>query len=165
MESYASNCSVSGRTKENDKALEMLKATTKLEGVRFEVEHLWKIAKPHLPNNYSSAVSQLKSLERWLEKDEKLRQRYQETIDVDVKKGFVRFLDKRELENTKTDFQRYVPHLLVLNPNKPDKVRRVCKAASRFGGVSLNDNLRACPRLLQSLIRILGEPNCLDCRR
>ena len=30
MESYASNCSVSGRSKEVDKALEMLKATTTL---------------------------------------------------------------------------------------------------------------------------------------
>ena len=64
LESYASNCSVSGRSKEDDKALEMLKATTKFDGERYEVGLLWKNAKPHLPNNYSSAVSQLKSLER-----------------------------------------------------------------------------------------------------
>ena len=64
MESYASNCSASGRSKEDDKALEMLKATTKFDGVGYEVGLLWKKAKPPLPNNYSSAVSQLKSLER-----------------------------------------------------------------------------------------------------
>ena len=152
MESYVSNCSVSGSSKEDDKALEMLKATTKIYGERYEVGLLWKNSKPHLPNNYSSAVSQLKSLERRLEKDENLKQRYKETIDVDVQKGFVRILDEAEIENTNSDHQWYVPQLPVLNPNKPDKVRRVCNAASKFGGVSLNDNLMAGPDLLQSLI-------------
>ena len=132
MESYASNCSASGRSKEDDKALEMLKAITKFDGERYEVGLLWKNAKPHLPNNYSSAVSQLKSLERRLEKDESLKQRYKETIDKDVQKGLVRILDEAEFESTKTDLQWYVPHLPVLNPNKPDKVRRVCDAASKF---------------------------------
>ena len=155
MELYASNCSVSGRSKEDNKALEMLKTTTKFDGERYEVGLLWKNSKPHLPNNYSSAVSQLKSLERRLEKDANLKQRYKETIDVDVQKGFVRILDEAELENTKSDLQWYVPHLPVLNPNKPDKVRRVCNAASKFGGVSLNDNLMAGPDLLQSLIGII----------
>ena len=133
----------------------MLKATTKFDGKRYEVGLLWKNAKPHLPNNYSSAVSQLKSLERRLEKDANLKQRYKETIDVDVQKGFVRVLDEAELENTNSDLQWYVPHLPVLNPNKPDKVRRVCNAASKFGGVSLNDNLMAGPDLLQSLIGVI----------
>ena len=155
MESNASNCSASGRSKEDNKALEMLKATTMFDGEKYEVGLLWKNAKPHLPNNYSSAVSQLKSLERRLEKDENLKQRYKETIDVDVQKGFVRILDEAEIENTKTDLQWYVPHLPVLNPNKPDKVRRVCNAASKFGGVSLTDILMAGPDLLQSLIGII----------
>ena len=149
MESYAPNCSASGRSKEHDKA------TTKFDGERNEVGLLWKNAKPHLPNNYSSAVSQLKSLERRLEKNETLKQRYKETIDVDVQKGFVRSLDEAELENTKSDLQWYVPHLHMLNSNKPDKVRRVCNAASKLGGVSLNENLMAGPDLLQSLIGIV----------
>ena len=101
LESYAFNCSVSGRSKEEDeRAPEMLKATTMFDGERYEVELLWKNAKSNLPKIYTSAVSQLKSLERRLEKDAKLRQRYQETIDVDVQKGFVRVLDETELENT-----------------------------------------------------------------
>ena len=155
MESYASNCSVTGRSKEDERALEMLKATTKFDGERYEVGLLWENAKPHLPNNYSSAVSQLKSLEHRLEMDENLKQRYKETIDVDVQKGFVRILNEAELENIKTDLQWYVPHHPVLNPNKPDKVRRVCNAASKFGGASLNDTLMAGPDLLQLLIGII----------
>ena len=75
-----------------------------------------------------------------MEKDENLKQRYKETNDVDVQKGFVRILDEAELENTKLDLQWYVTHLPVLNPNKLDKVRRVCNSASKFGGVSRNDN-------------------------
>ena len=105
VESYASNCSVSGRSKEDDKFLEMLKATTKFDGERDEVGLLWKNAKPHLPINYSSAVSQLKSLEHRLEKDANLKQRYKKTSHVDVQKGFVRILDEQELENTKSDHQ------------------------------------------------------------
>ena len=92
-----------------------------------------------------------KSLERQLEKNENLKKRYKETIDADVQKGFVRILDEAEIENTKTDLQWYVPHLPVLNPNKPNEVKRVCNAASKFGGVSLNDSLMAGPDLLQSL--------------
>ena len=74
---------------------------------------------------------------------------------MDVQKKFVRILDEAEFESTKTDLQWYVPHLPVLNPNKPDKVRRVYNAASKFGGVSLNDNLMAGPDFLQSLIGII----------
>ena len=103
MESYALNCSASGRSKEDNKTLEMLKATTKFDGERYDVGILWKKAKPHLPNKYSSAVCQLKSLERRLEKDENLKQRYKETIDVDVQKRFVRTLDEAEIENIKSD--------------------------------------------------------------
>ena len=100
-------------------------------------------------------MTQLKSLERRLEKDENSRQRYQAAIDVDVRKGFMGVLDETELESTKRDLQWNVPHLPVLSPNKTDKVRRVCNAASKVGGVSPNDNLMAGPALLQSLIGIL----------
>ena len=65
-----------------------------------------------------SAVSQFKTLDHLLEKDENLKQRYKKTIDVAVQKGFVRILDRAELEDTKSDLQWYVPRLLVLNPNK-----------------------------------------------
>ena len=37
------------------------------------------------------------------------------------------------------------------DPEQAGEVRRVCNAASKFGGVSLNDNLIGVPDLLQSL--------------
>ena len=40
----------------------------------------------------------------------------------------------------------------VLNPNKPSRVRRVCKAVSKYKEVFLNDKLLAGPDLLHRLI-------------
>ena len=49
----------------------------------------------------------------------------------------------------------YLPHHAVLNPKKPGKVRVVFDAASKFDGVSLNDNLLTGPELLNNLVGIL----------
>ena len=96
----------------------------------------------------------MKSLEYRLEKQPELKKFYQDTIKVDVEKGFVKIL-KQELEATKLERQWYVPHHPLQNPNKPGKVRRVCNAASKFRGISLNDNLFTGPDLLQNLIGII----------
>ena len=92
IESYASRCDVSGRSKEDEKALQMLEQTTKFDGERYEVGLLWKRNDPFLPNNYSSALSQMKLLEYRLEKKPELKKLYQDSIKVDVEKGFVRIL-------------------------------------------------------------------------
>ena len=42
-----------------------------------------------------------------------------------------------------------------MNPNKPSKIRRVCNAAARFAGNSLNEVLVPGPDLLSDLIGIL----------
>ena len=76
IESYASRCDVSGRSKEDEKTLEMLERTTKFDGERYEVGLLWKRNDPFLPNNYSSALSQMKSLEYRLEKKPELKKLY-----------------------------------------------------------------------------------------
>ena len=51
METYASNCSISGRPEEVEEAIELLNATTKFDGERKKVGLLWIKAKPHLPKN------------------------------------------------------------------------------------------------------------------
>ena len=155
IESYASRCFVSGRSKEDEKALQMLEQKTKFVGERYEVGLLWKRRDTFLPNNYSSALSQMKSLEYRLEKKPELKKLYQDSIKVGVEKGFVRILKQEELEATKIERQWYVPHHPVENPNKPEKLRRVCNAASKFRGISLSDNLSTVPDLLQNLIGII----------
>ncbi len=155
MESYSTQCDVSGRSKDDQRALQILQETTKHSGERYEVGLLWAENNPVVPNNYANAAAQLKSLERRLQKDTSLRDRYQETIDVDVAKGCVRKLDLAEVQATGDKPQWYLPHHYVINPNKPEKVRRVCNAAAKFKGVSLNDKLLTGPDLLQNLIGII----------
>ena len=89
------------------------------------------------------------------QKDETLRMRYQETIDTNVNAGCVRKDDQAELNETKHKLQWYLPHHPVINPHKPEKVRRVCNAAVKYQGVALNDKLLSGPDLLQSLIGII----------
>ena len=132
----------------------MLEQTTKFDGERYEVGLLWKRNDPFLPNNYSSAL-RMKSLEYRLEKKPELKKLYQDSIKVDVEKGFVRILKQEELEATKLERQWYVPHHLVEKPNKPGIVRWLGNAASKLRGTSLKDNLLTGPDLLQNLIGIM----------
>ena len=95
------------------------------------------------------------SLERYLQKIKTLRKRYQETIDTDVNAGYVRKVEQTELNETKDKLQWFFPHHPVINPHKPEKVRRVCNAAANYQGVALSDKLLSGPDLLQRLIGII----------
>ena len=120
---------------------------------------LWSEPKRNLPNNYSSALGQFYSLQRRLQRDPNLKSMYQQLIDTDVEKGFVKILYDSRMKGT-FGKKWYLPHHPVLNPNKPGKVRRVCNAASKYTEVCLNDKLLAGPDLLQ---RMIGKKS--DCVR
>ena len=113
---------------------------------------LWSCPRSTLPNNYRSAVKQFLSLETRLSKNAKLKTAYSDTIKTDEEPGYIRKLDSIEICGTRNDRPWYVPHHPVINPNKPGKVRRVCKAASEIEGFSLNKNSLVGPDLLQNLI-------------
>ena len=85
-----------------------------------------------LPNNFYSLMGQLKSLKPRLQKDEMLGKRYQETIDTDVNAGYVWKVDQAELNETNDKLQWYLPHHLVINLHKPEKVRSVCNATAKY---------------------------------
>ena len=155
IESYASNCHVTGHSKEEQRAIQTLEQTTQFNGERYEVGLLWREDEVKLPNNFYSAMGQLKSLERRLQKDETLKRWYQETIDTDFNAGYVRKVDQAELNESKDKLQWYLPHHPVINPHKPEIVRGVCNAAAKYQGVALNDKVLSGPDLLQSLIKII----------
>ena len=94
---------------------------------------LWSEPEPNLPNNYGSALGQLHSLERRFQRDPKLKELYQQSIDKDVEKGFVKILGKSEVKGT-FGKELYLPHHPVIKPNNPGKVRRVCNAAAKKQG-------------------------------
>ena len=90
-----------------------------------------------------------------LAKDVELKTAYKATIEKDLERNFVRRLDDTEISETENAMQWYLPHHPVKHPHKPGKFRRVCKAASRFKEVSLNDKLLSGPDLLRYLVRIV----------
>ena len=130
MESYATRVNVSGRSKDNKKALEQLEKTTKLVDGQYEVEIPWAEENAMIQNNYFSAHSQFCSLEGRLEKDESFKQWHEETINVNVPIGYVRNLEESRLDETKDEKQWHAPHHPVINPHKLEKFRRVCNAAA-----------------------------------
>ena len=97
IESYASNRDVTGYSKDEQRAIRTLEQTTRFTGERYEVGLLWQEEEVKLTNNFYSAMGQLKSLERRLQKDDMLQKRYQETIDTDVKAGYVHKVQQVEL--------------------------------------------------------------------
>ena len=82
VESYASNCDVTGHSKVEQRAIKTLEQTTRLAGERYEVGLLWREEEVKLSNNFYSAMRQLKSLERCFQKDDTLRKRNQKTLTL-----------------------------------------------------------------------------------
>ena len=137
--------------KERATRSEVLREHDKVTGERYEVGMLGNEPEPNLPKNYSSALGQLYSLERRFQRDPNLKELYQQSIDTDVEKGFVKILNTSEVKGT-FGKEWYLPNHPVLNPIKPGKVCRVCNAAAKYKDISLNDKLLAAHDLLHGLI-------------
>ena len=72
---------------------------------------------------------------------------------MDMEEGYIKKLTKEEA-TAPAMHKWYLPHHPVLNPKKPEKVRRVCDAAAKFQGSSLNNQLLSGPDLLNNLVGI-----------
>ena len=70
IKSYASNCDVTGHTKDEQSAIKTLEQTTRFTGERYEFGLPWQEEEVKLPKTFYSAIGQLKSLERRLQKDD-----------------------------------------------------------------------------------------------
>ena len=140
------------RSVEDENAMRILEETTKKVDGRYEVPLLWKKNGGSMQNNRTVAERRLALLERRLQRDPNLAEAYKETIHNDLEKGYVKRIVLNE--GATEEKQWYLPHHPVLNPNKPGKVRRVCDAACRYQGSSLNDHLITGPDLLNSLTGI-----------
>ena len=154
LESYGAFKQVDARSAADKRALSVLKNDTFHDGERYIVPMLWNDKEGTLPNNYFSSLAQLNSLEKWLDKDPSLREKYAETIREDIQKGYVINVTAHD-PKSRADREWYLPHHPLLNPNKPGKVRRVLDGASKYHGASLNKSLLVGPDLLQNLIFVL----------
>jgi hypothetical protein len=121
----------------------------------FESGILWRDPEVVLPNNRKAAEAQLHALERRLDRDPQIKEAYQASITNDVEKGYIRKLNKHEVQATVSNRINYLTHHPVRNPKKPGKVRRVYNAAAKYGGKSLNDFIYTGPDLLNPLFGVL----------
>ena len=77
IESYGTYKQVNSRSAADARASKILDETTYHDGSRYQVCMLWAEDGSSLPNNYFSALVQLKSLERRFSKDPELKQHYE----------------------------------------------------------------------------------------
>ena len=154
LEPYGTYKQVDARSSDDKRANKILEASTIHDGDRYAVGMLWAEDHSQLPNNYYSALAQLKSLEKRLDKDTNLRALYAKNIQEDFDKGYVIKLNTHDCTN-RSAREWYLPHHPVINPNKPGKVRRVLNGAAKFHGSLLNKALLVGPDLLQNLLAVL----------
>lgn len=93
-------------------------------------------------------------LKRCLEGDKDLHKRYRAVNDAYVTKGYARKLTREEAEQ-RSNKTWYLPHHLVISPNKPGKIRVVLDAAAKFQGTYLNDQLLQGPDYINTLAGVL----------
>ena len=96
MESYGAFKQVDPRSTADARAEKLLERTTYHDESQYQVGMLWAEDESSLPNNYFSALVQLKSLERRLGKDAELKERYSKTIHEDHSKGYIVNVNKAD---------------------------------------------------------------------
>ena len=84
MELYGGLKQVDPRSAADARALDILENTTVRNAKRYDVGMLWAEDNIELPNKNYSALVQLKSLEKWLTKDQTLREKYSNNIKKDL---------------------------------------------------------------------------------
>ncbi|XP_022798022.1 uncharacterized protein LOC111336233, partial [Stylophora pistillata] len=140
---------------EDKRALSLMEKTTfkNANEDAYESGLLWREEEPSLPNNYEMAKKRLQSLEKKFESCPEVRERYAKSIQDDIEKGYGKKLSEEEVQcDSKVTW--YLPHRFVINPKKPDRLRRVYDASAKFMGQSLNDKIYTGPDLLSSLFGV-----------
>ncbi|XP_036335211.1 uncharacterized protein LOC118745705 [Rhagoletis pomonella] len=100
------------------------------------------------------AIKKLVGIERLMSRDAGFAAAYKATMDSYIAKRYARKLDPSEASVVKPHTW-YLPHFVVVNPNKPSKIRMVFDAVAEVNGVSLNSVLLKGPQEYRSLPSIL----------
>ena len=137
---------------EDERALEILKRTTKLKDGRYEVGLLWRNDNPELPSNRVQAKKWLQRLKRRFQRSHEFAAQCKTVMNDYIDKGYAVKLSEEEAARI-SSHPWYLPHHGVINPNN-SKVRVVYTAA-RFEGTALNKELLQGPLLNNSLVGVL----------
>ena len=127
----------------------MEKTATQLPDGRWEVPMLTK-STSYFPPTERQARVRLQSLHRKLAKNSVLREKYLESIDKDLKSGYIEKCSSEKALEIRQGSHCFLPHFPVFHPDKPDKLRRVCDAS-----VELNKHLHIGPRNLNPMLGVI----------
>ena len=134
-------------------ALEKVSSSVRYNNGRYSVPVPWKKQRPQLPSNRQMAESRLLSTERNLKKKEFVEKEYQNTIETYVQKAYLSKVPETEAPPPEI---WYLPHFPIVKMSKSTtKVRIVFDCSARCNGVSLNDVIRAGPKLQRELFDVL----------
>ena len=151
LESCGAFEQVDARSAADKRALSVLKNDTFHDGESYNVTMLWNDNESTLPKNCFSYLAQLKFLLRRLDKHPSLREKYDETIKDDIQKEYITTVEAHD-PKSRADREWYLPHHLVLKPNKTGKVLRFLNDASKCHGAYLYKSLLVGPDLLQNIM-------------
>ena len=137
---------------EDKRALQTMKSSVTFVNGHYKLGLPWRDESMCLPNNMTSALARLQQLKRKLSRDSSLHQKYTETVNDYIAKGYA-----KEVTQIDTESKRvwYLPHHPVINANKPGKLRVVFDCAAKFQGISLNSQLLQGPDLNNSLVGVV----------
>ncbi|PIK44569.1 hypothetical protein BSL78_18566 [Apostichopus japonicus] len=140
-----------GDSVQDKRAKGILESTASLtsEG-HYQIGLLWKDDYHFLPSNKPLAESRLRNIKRKLLRDNVMRQKYTETVEGYIAKGYA----ERVQGEGKAGNVWYLPHHPVVHPHK-DKVRVVYDCAAKWRDTSLNSCLLKGPDTINSLVGVL----------
>ena len=124
----------------------------------------WKSDTRELPDNYRMALRRLENTEKRFKKSKDVAQAYNKCTERYVQKGYVTKVQEPERSKSRC----YLPHFLVLRPDKDTtKMRIVFDASAKYEGHSLNDLIYQGPKLQRELfdvlLRFTRQPVALLC--
>ena len=136
---------------EDERVMKFLNESTRKVDRRYEVPLIWCDENVNLPHNFPAAARWLEFLRKRLSRDPELAKNYKKTIDMNLKKGYIKRLTKEEAGAPVTR-KWYLSHHPVVNRKKPGKVRRVFDSAAKLQASLLNSHLLSGPDLLNDLV-------------
>ena len=141
--------------KDDDAIMEQFKQTvTKVNG-RYQVKWPWRDKDSIIPENYQLCIGRLKSLQKRLNSDPELFQKYDEIIKNQEDNGMIEAVNEQTEQGEK---RHYIPHHAVFKPEShTTKIRIVydASAKSKKTNPSLNECLYRGPVILEDLCGLL----------
>ena len=139
----------------DQRALETMKETVKIEDGHYEMALPWKTYPPNLQNNRPVADRRLSLLKKRLQREPLVHEKYKDFMNDLLKKDYARKVCNQDPGPLGINW--YLPHHPVFNPQKPGKIRVVFDCSAKYNGTSLNDQLLQGPDLTNTLVGVLSR--------